>query len=208
MKEKLFGTLSLIASVATGIISFCGVENKKSGIIISFIVFCLASLFSLFFLWLSYLKEKPKSLKKDDEKIDKYLENIYDSEGPIYIFSQGSLSWINYGRILQIFEKKANQNSLTIVVKNMNKNVRKLKPYNAHIYTYEQLGIRPFSSWSVVNPHGNDCILAFGKNINNRHFIKEYSYKDSDLLGVVKNLTDIIEEMNKENDRANSNNRK
>lgn len=49
MKEKLFGTLSLIASVATGIISFCGVENKKSGIIISFIVFCLASLFSLFF---------------------------------------------------------------------------------------------------------------------------------------------------------------
>lgn len=37
---------------------------------------------------------------------------------------------------------------------------------------------------------------------------KEYSYKDSDLLGVVKNLTDIIEEMNKENDRANSNNRK
>lgn len=192
MKERIIDSIVAVLSFIAALISFLGIEKKSKPVIIAFVTFSILMLILILIIWIFYWRALPKKYKNED-KIKQYLEKIYSIKGNCFIFSQGSLSWLDYGKIKNILEKKCRNRQLTIVVPRKNSKTNVYENIKGNIYTYDELHTESFASWSVINPAGKDGVVAIGYDKNGTHYIKEYTSKDEDIIKIVKMFTDFIE---------------
>lgn len=192
MKERVIDSIVAVLSFIAALISFLGIEEKSKSVNIAFIIFCFLMSILIIFIWIFYFKSQPKKYK-NETKIKQYLEKIYSIKGPCFIFSQGGLSWLDYGSIKNRLETKCRNRQLTIVVPQKNSKTNEFENKKGNVYTYDDFNTQSFASWSVINPAGKDGIIAIGYDKDGTHYIKEYTAKDEDIIKIVKMFTDFIE---------------
>lgn len=191
MKERIIDSIVAVLTFIAALISYLGVNEKTKLIRISFIVFCVLILFLVILIWLFYLKTLPKSYS--EKKVKEYLEKLYRKSGPCYIFSQGSLSWLDYGTINQSLNKKCKEKQLTVIVPSKNSKTNILENQKANIYTFRELNTNNFASWSIINPSGKDPKVAIGYERNGKHFITEYANSNDDVIKISTMFADVLD---------------
>lgn len=191
MKERIIDSIVAVSTFIAALISYLGVETKTRLINISFGIFTVLLLVLILLIWLFYCKSLPKSYS--DKKVNEYLEQLYRKSGRCYIFSQGSLSWLDYGTINQSLSKKCKEKQLTVVIPEKNSKTNTLQNLNANIYTFNEFHTNNFASWSIINPTGKDAKVAIGYEKNGKHYITEYTNSNDDVLKVTAMFADVLD---------------
>lgn len=200
MKEKIFDSCLIVASFFAALISYLGIaeDARTERIKYSFYVFCSLIVLLLLLNWIFYYIGKPKSFdNRKKDKIYNYLQNLYKKAGHCYIFSRGSMTWFTHGTIKNSLKKKCKENQLTIIVPNENEYTDELKKEGGKVFICSELNIENFASWSIINPEGNDCIIALGTDINNKHYIREYNVKNMDFVNASKLIAKLLDNLSK-----------
>lgn len=185
MKEKIIDSCLIIATFLAALISYLGIgkELRIGRVYYSFVAFCILIGLLLVLIWLFFFIGRPKAFNNNKkDKIYNYLESLYNKTGHCYIFSRGSMTWYNFGTIKESLLKKCKEKQLTIIVPVENTFTNELKLAGGNIFTYTELNIEKFASWSIVNPEGSDCIVAIGNDIRNKHYIREYNMNNIDYV--------------------------
>ncbi len=206
MKEKIIDSCLIIATFLAALISYLGIEKELriGRVYYSFVAFCILIGLLLVLIWVFFLIGRPKSFNNNKkDKIYKYLEGLYQKTGHCYIFSRGSMTWYNYGTIKESLLKKCKEEQLTIIVPRENEYTKELKLAGGNIFTYTELNIENFASWSIVNPEGADCIVAIGNDIRNKHYVKEYNIKDIDYIKVSVLISKLLDNLSEHKESSN-----
>lgn len=206
MKEKIIDSCLIFATFLAALISYLGIgkELRIGRVCYSFLAFCILIGILLLLIWLFFFIERPKSFNNNKKnKIYKYLEDLYLKTGHCYIFSRGSMSWYNYGTIKDSLLKKCKERQLTIIVPHENDFTNELKLAGGIIFTYTELNIENFASWSIINPEGTDCVVALGNDICNKHYIKKYNINNIDFMKISKLVTKLLDNLSKHKESNN-----
>lgn len=189
-----------IISTLLAAVSLCGINWEELGILQKFFIkagLAFAILLILYSIVRIFHGKHIFKYGKDEEKIKKYMHDIYFHSGSLVICTTGQLDWVN-NEIKTELQSKAKNKHLIIFSSTRNALLNDLEKSGAIIYDKNMLGITPCSNTSVLNVNAGDVLIATGYSNKKYHIIDEYTSKSS-ITDVIKDLVNIIEKLINQN---------
>lgn len=189
-----------IISTLLAAVSLCGINWEELGILQKFFIktgLAFAILLILYSIVRIFHGKHIFKYGKDEEKIKKYMHDIYFHSGSLVICTTGQLNWVN-NEIKTELQSKAKNKHLIIFSSTRNALLNDLEKSGAIIYDKNMLGITPCSNTSVLNVNAGDVLIATGYSNKKYHIIDEYTSKSS-ITDVIKDLVNIIEKLINQN---------
>ena len=189
-----------IISTLLAAVSLCGINWEELGILQKFFIktgLAFAILLILYSIVRIFHGKHIFKYGKDEEKIKKYMHDIYFHSGSLVICTTGQLDWVN-NEIKTELQSKAKNKHLIIFSSTRNALLNDLEKSGAIIYDKNMLGITPCSNTSVLNVNAGDVLIATGYSNKKYHIIDEYTSKSS-ITDVINDLVNIIEKLINQN---------
>jgi hypothetical protein len=135
----------------------------------------------------STLAGRPDRYRTDAE-IRAFMFKWINSEGLVTIYSR-DMSWApQEQRIMDLLERKARNNELTICVPAKVPLTDRLAALGAEVHTYEKLGYQPRSRFTVIRTGRQDACVAIGRSLGEDHVIETFSAGEHPAYGLAEDL--------------------
>lgn len=133
-------------------------------------------------------KSQPKKFrgKKRDEKILKYMIKLLSTSDQ-YVISSNDLSWAE-GKSLEVLSKKAQSNSLTLIMPKSTELSALLVAEGATAHYYGDENFKFASRFTLINPSRSGSWVAIGHGTEQIHTIRKISSKDDPAMHLVRDL--------------------